>query len=142
GRRQKVNLTFSFQLPRPSSFFLPPSSRSARAALPAGGELAFELLGTLRAAPVLAAVLARGISPQERTDERARALVQRLVGDPHAASVHRQLAPAAREELAAHDGGDAVRFEEPPDEMRFRRMPGDVDLPHLKAEGERRKAQV
>src|SRR5262245_29544196 len=114
--------------PSPS---LPILGGPARAALPAVGELAFELLAALRAAPVPAAKLAAVVSRQKRDQQLLRAVVLPVVGYPYTADVERQLAPAARQEFAAHRGGDAVRFQESLDQVGLWRVPGDVDLLHV-----------
>ena len=73
---------------------------------------------------------ARQRSLQKRDQEFIGAFELGVVGDPYGAHVGWQVAPAAGKELAAHHGGDPVRFEKSLDEMRFGRVPGDVDLLH------------
>ena len=92
--------------------------------------MAFQLLAARRAAPALVAKFVREVAVQERNQQGVSAIVLRVDADPHAADVYRQLAPAAREKFAAHHGGDPVRFEKAPDEMRFGRVPGGMELLH------------
>ena len=112
------------------SSFAPRSSGPPGAAIPAIRELTFKFLPALRAVPALTAKLASGVAPKERTQKRGGPLVLGVLRDPDPAYVHRQLAPATRQELAADDGGDPVRFQKSPDEMGLGRVPGDVDLFH------------
>ena len=102
------------------------------AAVPALRELTFELLAALRAAPSLPLVLPGKIAIQESDQQRLRAIVLPFILDPHSAHVHRQLAPTARQEFAAHHCGDPVGLEKALDEMRFGRVFGDVDLLHVR----------
>lgn len=104
--------------------------RAARAAAPALRELAFELLTAFRTAPVLAAKLARVIASQERHEQRVRAIVLCIIGDPYRAQIHRQLAPAALKVIAAHHRLDAIRLQEPLYNVRLRCVLGDMDALH------------
>ena len=79
---------------------------------------------------MIAAKFPREIPAQKGDNQNVRAVELRVVRDPHRAQVHGELTPSARQELAAHDGGNAVRLEEAFHEVGFRRMPGDVDLFH------------
>ena len=82
------------------------------------------------AAPVLIAELACLIAAEERHQQGVGALILSVIGDPHGAQVHRQVAPATLEVIAAHHRGDAVRFQEASDEVRLGRVFRDVDPLH------------
>jgi len=53
----------------------------------------------------------REVAPQERDQQGLRAVVLAVVRYPHRAHVNRQLAPTARQVLAAHHGSDTSTTE-------------------------------
>jgi hypothetical protein len=78
------------------------------AAVPAIGKLAFEVFAAARAAPALVRVLACGVAPQKLPQQCFGVPEIVIVNDPHFADIGRQLADAARQIFAAHQGGDAL----------------------------------
>lgn len=130
-----LNTNRLFQTPSGLSFLC----RFGGAALPARGELTFEVLPATRARPALATELAREGALEEGDQQFVGALELRIIGDPHRAQVHGQLAPAAREILAADDGVDSLGFEKPLHEMRFSGVLRSVDLSHARPSHPARK---
>lgn len=106
------------------------AGRLFRAALPAGGELTFDGFSAARAAPGFAAVDARHCAFEEILQQLVGLGEARVIDDPHSAHVHRQLPPAAGEEITADDGVDAVRFEQTAYEMSLGHVTGVVHAFH------------
>lgn len=93
--------------------------RARRAAVPAFGELAFERLVALRAAPVFVGVGARGVALQKLPHQGIGVREADVVDDPDLAKVGGQFADTAREKFTTHDGLHPVRFEIAADQVRF-----------------------
>ena len=100
-------------------------------ALPAAGKLSFQQFAAVCATPGFAEALVRLFALQKLPQQSICTLEFVVIDDPHLAQAGRQLAKAAQQEFAAHDGGDSMGFKVAADQMCFSGVTRGVQWCHV-----------